>query len=75
VIVAAPALTPFITPVDELIVAIDVLLLAQLPPAVVSVAVMEPPIQAPKAPVALIAPTLFALTVTVCVTAQAPGLP
>ena len=43
VIVAVPAATPLIAPVDELIVAILVLLELQLPPVCVELNVLDPP--------------------------------
>jgi uncharacterized membrane protein YagU involved in acid resistance len=45
VIVAVPAATPLISPVDALIVAIPVLPEVQLPPATVELKVLEPPTQ------------------------------
>ena len=65
-IVAVPAATPVITPL-ELIVAIFVLADIHVPPAVVEVAVMVPPTQSDVA-VSDIGLTVGALTTTACVT-------
>jgi hypothetical protein len=56
-----PADIPVITPVLELIVATDVVLLAHVPPVVLSVNVVVPPTQMAEAPMIAIG---AALTVT-----------
>ncbi|MFM8658825.1 MAG: hypothetical protein ACKOCQ_02670 [Candidatus Nitrosotenuis sp.] len=76
VIVAVPAATPVTTPVDELTVAIEALLVVQAPPETVEVNVEVAPTQIPCVPDSVPAEgTAVTVTVAVVVALAQPPLP